>query len=372
MAASTSTEVPSTQNEDISLLRAVLGRTSREVKDYTVQYEDQAKVVEALGAAAGTPEYAAAIDVLAMRERRLDSALGREANALQKLTDFCVADKSAIQAQSAAAAAALSPPPGTGGATTSTTVPSSSTGALSKKLMKRKLPEPDDGWKDHTGKTHKKHHDQMVYHKTVSGIFWQVMEIVHETTSKGSGEPLPDVLMAKLVPFKEMEAKWDTYSLKELLDMGLNTTHEAAHSLYVKHVYNGAVAETFLGDALFGADRTIPVEERVDSAVKRVQKLTTAAKAAVGQTSSRGGSSSGRRGGGRRGGSSNYNGGRGQQQYNRDYSSDYRPSGPPSFGRFGPGSFGGNNFGGGRGNGERTCFICGSTGHQAKQCPKAG
>ena len=135
----------------------------------------------------------------------------------------------------------------------------------------------------------------------------------------------------------------------------------------MKHVYNGAVAETFLGDALFGADRTIPVEERVDSAVKRVQKLTTAAKAAVGQTS-RGGSSSGRRGGGRRGG---FSGGR-QQHYNRDFRSDYRPSGPPSFGRFGPGSFGGSNFGGGRGNGERTCFICGSTGHQAKQCPKAG
>jgi hypothetical protein len=153
-----------------------------------------------------------------------------------------------------------------------------------------------------------------------------------------------------------------TFSVKELLEMGLNCVHEAAHSLYVKHVYNGAVAETFLRDALFGADGTIPVEERVDSAVKRVHKLTTAAKAVVGQ-SGRGGSSSGRRGGGRRGGSSNYNGGR-QQQYNKDYNSDYRPGGPPSFGRYnGSGSFGGNNFGGGRGNGERTCFICGSTGH---------
>ena len=70
--------------------------------------------------------------------------------------------------------------------------------------------------------------------------------------------------------------------------MGLNCVHEAAHSLYVKHVYNGAVAETFLGDALFGADSTIPVEERVDNAVKREQKLTTATKAAMGQ-SNRGG-----------------------------------------------------------------------------------
>ena len=56
MVASTSTEVPSAQGEDISLLRAVLGRTSQEVKDYTVQYEDQVKLVEALGTAMNAPE----------------------------------------------------------------------------------------------------------------------------------------------------------------------------------------------------------------------------------------------------------------------------------------------------------------------------
>ena len=128
----------------------------------------------------------------------------------------------------------------------------------------------------------------------------------------------------------------------------------------------------FLGDALFGADRNILVEERVNIAVKRVQKLTTAAKAAVGQ-SSRGGTTSCRRGGGRRGGFSNYNGGK-QQPYNRhgDYINDYMLGGASSYGRFNDtSSFGGNN-GGGRGNGGRTCFICGSIGHQAKQCPKAG
>jgi hypothetical protein len=238
--------------------------------------------------------------------------------------------------------------------------------------MKRKMPEPVDGWKDHAGKTHRVHHDHMVYHKTVWGMFWQIMDIVHEQPSNGSGEPTPNVMLARLVPLKDMEAKWETYTVKELLEMGLNCVHEAAHSLYVKHVYNGAVAETFLGDDLFGAYRTIPMEERVDSAVKRLQKLTTVAKATVGQ-SSRGGSTSGRRGGGRRGGFSNYNGGR-QQPYSRqgDYSNDYMHGGPSSFRRYnGFGSFGGHN-GGGRGNGESTCFICGSTGHQAKQCPKAG
>ena len=84
MVASTSTVVPSAQDEDISLLRAVLGRTSQEVKDYTVQYEDQVKLVEALGTAVNAPENRATLDVLAMKERRLDAALIREANAIEK------------------------------------------------------------------------------------------------------------------------------------------------------------------------------------------------------------------------------------------------------------------------------------------------
>ncbi len=66
--------------------------------------------------------------------------------------------------------------------------------------------------------------------------------------------------------------------------MGLNCVHEAAHSVYVKHVYNGKVAETFLSDEVFGAYRTISIEDRVDTAIKRVQKLTKAAKVAVEQT----------------------------------------------------------------------------------------
>ncbi len=108
MAASTSTAVLFAQDEDISLLRAVLGRTSQEVKDYTVQYEDQVNIVQQLGISVNEPENKPALDILAMRERRLDAALVREANAIKKLTEFCVADKSASQAQAVAAAAAVS------------------------------------------------------------------------------------------------------------------------------------------------------------------------------------------------------------------------------------------------------------------------
>jgi len=86
--------------------------------------------------------------------------------------------------------------------------------------------------------------------------------------------------------------------------MGINSVHEAPHLLYIKQVYHRVVADTFLGDDLSGTCKIIPIEEIVDNGVKRVQKLTAASKAFVGQ-SVLGSITSGRRGGGRRGASTN-------------------------------------------------------------------
>ena len=77
MAASTSTAISSAQDEDGARLRAVVDRTAKEVKNYTSQYEDQEKLVEALGAALNAPENKTVLDILALRERRLDTAIGR-------------------------------------------------------------------------------------------------------------------------------------------------------------------------------------------------------------------------------------------------------------------------------------------------------
>ncbi len=57
---------------------------------------------------------------------------------------------------------------------------------------------------------------------------------------------------------------------------------EAASALYIKHIYNPADVENFLGDEFFGADRSEPMKERMRTSVKEVQKLSTQAKAAAG------------------------------------------------------------------------------------------
>ncbi len=64
--------------------------------------------------------------------------------------------------------------------------------------------------------------------------------------------------------------------------MGLNQLNEAAFALYIRHKYNKAMEEDFVGDDFFGADRKLPLKERMRASVKEVRKLSAQVKAAVG------------------------------------------------------------------------------------------
>ena len=70
-----------------------------------------------------------------------------------------------------------------------------------------------------------------------------------------------------------MKDNLQSYIALQLLEIWLNYVHEAADSVYIKNVYNAKVTEHFLGNEHFGADMTIPIEDRVDNAIKRVHKL---------------------------------------------------------------------------------------------------
>jgi hypothetical protein len=359
-----STAVPFAQGHDVSRLRAAVDMSAQEIKDYTQEYEDERAIVEALSAAqlaelVNKPE----IDILGVRERRLEAARLRETYALALLANCLMADNRAVQAQEAATAATATPAFATTTSLTTTTA--------EKKIVKRKLPEPRDEWKDSTGKLHRAHSDAMSFHKTLSAMLWELVDIVHQQTNPGTTTPAPDVQLARLVPLAVLEDNISTYSVGQILEMSLNYVHEAAHAVYLKHVHNNTVAEIFLGDELFGADRTVPIEERVNKAVKRVQKLSAVAKAAVGLTGKGGGQSSKReRGRDSYRGGYRHNGGRGNY--------DQRPRDSYNDMLFSPrGGYNGSqheNFdrGGGSGTGgQRTCFICVSTGHHANHCPKA-
>ena len=55
--------VPFAQGQDARRLRAVVGRTATEVKHYTIQYEEQRKMVEAFGTRQSAPESKSFLDI---------------------------------------------------------------------------------------------------------------------------------------------------------------------------------------------------------------------------------------------------------------------------------------------------------------------
>ena len=83
-----------------------------------------------------------------------------------------------------------------------------------KKILKRKLPEPREGWKDATGKTHRAHLDSITFYKTLSAILWQLMNMVHQQSNGGS-TPTPNGLLATLVLVVTMEEHMQTYTVLE-------------------------------------------------------------------------------------------------------------------------------------------------------------
>ena len=86
------------QGQDAERLRSIVDRTATEVKDYTIQYEERRKVVEALGTAQSALENKSVLDILALRERRLGATNIREVVAISTLTNCCIADNNDLNA----------------------------------------------------------------------------------------------------------------------------------------------------------------------------------------------------------------------------------------------------------------------------------
>jgi len=117
----------------------------------------------------------------------------------------------------------------------------------------------------------------------------------------------------------------------------------------------------FTGDKLYLVDQSLPTKERVDAAVKRVQKLTSASKVAILPGGAEGNSCGGKKDAGKR--KSN----KALQQLQQQHQQAQQLMFPPGFE---------GGFGNGRGNGPPNgdlplmCFNCGLPGHISANCPK--
>ena len=174
------------------------------------------------------------------------------------------------------------------------------------------------------------------------------------TATKGDDEE--DVKRSPgLTKFAAFDKVVDTMPLRAALESTLNVVEEQAHVVYIRHVWNNTVAEAFLGDALFGADRTESMRTRVDAAVRRIQNLSKNEQAAVGKPTK--GFGAQKQGGGGR------HGGRGRQQQYQQRRNDNNL--PPGFERPAGGRGAGQIL---RGGVPFSCFRCGGQ-HMVKDCP---
>ncbi len=138
MTTTNTSAVPFAQGQDVVRLRAAVNKASHDIKDYTKEYEDPRAIVEALSTAEqAEPGNKALIDILLMREKKLEAAHTRETTTLALISNCLIAESSAVQAQAVATAAMALP-------AATTTTPLTTTPA-EKKIIKRKLPEPRDG-----------------------------------------------------------------------------------------------------------------------------------------------------------------------------------------------------------------------------------
>ena len=97
--------------------------------------------------------------------------------------------------------------------------------AVNKKTIKRKLPEPVDGWKDNAGKPHKKHIDAFKYNLVLNTVLWQLYDTFIAASSpvdEGTHDPDADVKLARLIPRTVIERDIAKFTVQQLLEIGLN------------------------------------------------------------------------------------------------------------------------------------------------------
>ena len=280
-----SSAVNSVTDRNIDQLLAFVDQTTAEVASLQNKFDTHDELVDAFGGDATANGFVAAQAKEDKIETRLIAAKARQEAAYNRYvatiesTNKIVVGTSKANASSAKAAAKVE----------------------DNKILKRKLREPDE-WKDHAGKTHVKNLQAFTACKSMSAILWKLHDAfrLEAELAGGSAEEIAkDVALGELFTHNALMDRIDTMSTRELLDYALNMVHEQSVVVYLQHHYSHEVVAAFSGDKLYLVDQSLPTQERVDAAVKRVQKLTTASKAAIAPGGTKRDSAGGKKGGGK-------------------------------------------------------------------------
>jgi len=136
-----------------------------------------------------------------------------------------------------------------------------------------------------------------------------------------------------------------------MIEIMRNDVTEYSNVVYLKHVYGQFVSDTFVGDKIYGSDRTLPIIDCVDASIKRILKMGKNLGAFVGGV------------GRGTGGVGKWSRGRGHKGYHQQQQWQQ------------PQSFESRSYEGGGGgfvgppDGVQSCYVCGGLGHIAKDSP---
>ena len=337
----------SAENRDVELLRLFVEQTTAEVSKLQNDFERQEEIVDTfandkdVGAVKAQKKADKIEERLIAAKSRQDAAYSRFSATVEQ-TSKTVA--SVVRSASGKAAEEASKP-------------------SDRKFLKRKLKEPDE-WKDHKGKTHTVHLQMFTACKTMSAILWRLFDNFRDE-AEANGEAdvsiiSKDVRLGELFSYSDLMDKIDDMSPRELFEYALNTVHEQSVVVYLRHHYSSEVVQAFSGDKLFLVDQSLPTQERIDAAIKRVQNMSASAKAAIappGAIRPKQDPTPPKAPKAPKGGWGRLL----QQQMQMQ-----PPSMPPGYGNFQQGQ----PKPGGALGGVQVCFNCGLPGHMAAACPK--
>jgi hypothetical protein len=123
-------------------------------------------------------------------------------------------------------------------------------------LVKGKLLAPKDGWLDKKGVNLQTYRDRHRLLQHVLDIFLKLRNMLRKQaeaapTAQNKAKRSLGVKRAKLLDPEDYDDKMEDMSVFKTLELVMNELYEATCALYIRHQYNPAVVENFLGDKFF-------------------------------------------------------------------------------------------------------------------------